>query len=197
VLTLRVLCCAEFAVSQNAHSKPFIRKTYTRTQTTAAAKRKTPARVKTEAGGGSGSGGGSALAAQRIQIERGDLAKMRAKISQYQEAAADAQTKLASLLSATVRAVWGKTPRGRHSVCTRANCTHTQNTQTHPPHTHHQHPPQQEYDELVGAVVRMMLFRQHEKPGVPVKRQELLDACLVRGARGCGGGGEGGAVWRG
>ncbi|KAI8467413.1 MAG: MAGE family-domain-containing protein [Monoraphidium minutum] len=62
---------------------------------------------------------------------------MNAKIQQYQSEGADAEAKLAALLSA------------------------------------------HEYDALVARVVRCMLFKAHEKPGVPVKRQELLDACFA------------------
>lgn len=42
-------------------------------------------------------------------------------------------------------------------------------------------PPPQECEALVAKAVRLMLFRQHEKPGVPVKRQDLSDALTVRG----------------
>jgi hypothetical protein len=41
--------------------------------------------------------------------------------------------------------------------------------------------PPQESDALVAKVVRLMLFKQHEKPGVPVKRQDLIDLITVGG----------------
>lgn len=44
-----------------------------------------------------------------------------------------------------------------------------------------------EYESLVGKVVRMMVFKQHEKPGVPVKRQELLEACTSEYGKRAGG----------
>ncbi|GBF98775.1 hypothetical protein Rsub_11357 [Raphidocelis subcapitata] len=94
-------------------------------------------RGETDAGVGPGSEAAAAAAAAavgRIPIGRGEIARMNAKIQEYQEAAAEAETKLASLLSLT------------------------------------------EYQALVASVVRTMLFKQHEKPGVPVKRQDLLEA---------------------
>jgi len=122
----------------------------------------------------------------------------KVQIEEYLEAAADAETKLASMLSATVRkSLWlgqqGQQQQHQQqqqlrqqleavtSSCIPASFLHPPSSQasnpTQPNPTHHN---RQEYEALVGKVVRVMVYKQHEKPGVPVKRQELLDATTVR-----------------
>jgi LPS O-antigen subunit length determinant protein (WzzB/FepE family) len=36
-------------------------------------------------------------------------------------------------------------------------------------------------ENLVWSVVRFVLFRQHEKPGVPIKRQDINEVITVSG----------------
>lgn len=38
----------------------------------------------------------------------------------------------------------------------------------------------QALDNLVAAAVRFVLFRHHERPGVPIKRQDINDVITVR-----------------
>jgi hypothetical protein len=135
------------------------------------------------------------IRSQQAGRARAHAAPHAPQISEYQEAASEAETKLAALLTATVRAglrpcIGCKPPCTTQTACSRNphhHQTHMQRTlpPSRSPACMHipppcRTPPPQEYEALVGKVVRMVLFKQHEKPGVPVKRQELLDATTVR-----------------